>query len=70
MGLRRFLDGRQVLHTGRKGLFIEVVFAPVTPGGSRERKLMDFDEYEKRIEKRTSNTGDSDVDVAEAGRSR
>ncbi len=70
MGLRRFLDGRQVLHTGRKGRFIEVVFAPLAPGESREKKLMDFADYEKRVEKRTSNTGAPDVDVTEAGRSR
>lgn len=68
MGLRRFLDGRQVLHTGRKGRFIEVVLAPIPPGGSRERKLMDFDEYEKKVEKRTSNTGETDVAATERGR--
>lgn len=58
MGLRRFIDGRQVLHTGRKGQFIEVVFAPLAPGGSREKRLMDFEEYERKVEKRTSNPVD------------
>jgi len=61
VGLRRFLDNRQILHTGRKGRFIEVVFAPTIPGGSRERRLMDFDEYERRVEKRTTSSGEDDV---------
>lgn len=71
MGLRRFIDNRQVLHTARKGRFIEVVFAPLVSGGSRERKLMDFDEYERKVEKRTTNTGGDDVEPpGNAARSR
>jgi hypothetical protein len=70
VGLRRFINGRQVLHTGRKGQFIEVVFAPLVPGGSRDKKLMDFEEYERKVEKRTTNTGADDVQPEGNGRSR
>jgi len=69
VGLRRFINGRQVLHTGRKGQFIEVVFAPSSPGGSREKRLMDFEEYERKVEKRTTSITGGDC-VESPGESR
>jgi len=70
VGLRRFINGRQVLHTGRKGQFIEVVFAPASPGGNREKRLMDFEEYERKVEKRTTTiTGADSVEAPGAERS-
>jgi hypothetical protein len=55
VALRRFIGERRVLHTARKGRFIEVVLAPLAPGESREKKIMTFDEYERTVEKRVTS---------------